>query len=383
MNYIPYGTQCIEEDDITAVVETLKSGYLTTGPKVLEFEDELKKVTGSKYAVAVANGTAALHIATMNLNLKPDDEVITTPITFAASANCVLYCGGKPVFVDIDEDTMLIDIDIIKKAITKKTRAIIPVDYGGEICNMDELSKLADFHGLEIIHDCAHSLGSKINGKYAGEYQGQQIWSFHPVKTITTGEGGAITTNDEEMYKSLLRFRTHGITRDKTQYSYPYKNSEELEYSTWYYEMLDLGYNYRLTDFQCALGVSQLKKLDRFAKRRHEIVEQYNTAFEGLPIKVQKSPQWSDPVRHLYTIRVNDKSKRDGVFKTLTDKNIGVNLHYIPVYLMPYYKKIGYKSGICPIAEDAYDKMITIPLHQSMTDNEVEYVIECVIEAVK
>jgi len=376
MDFIPYGTQVIEDDDIAIVAETLRSGSLTQGTKVSDFEHALCGAVGAKYAVAVANGTAALHIAALAIGLKKDDEVITTPLTFAASANCVLYCGATPVFADIDEETMLLDLEDVKRKITPKTKAIIPVHYGGELCDMDAYEALSIEYGVQLIQDSAHSLGSKIRGKHQGSYTGQQTWSFHPVKTITTGEGGAVTTNDYEKYKKLLRFRSHGITRDVTQYTHDDEGG-------WYYEMLDLGYNYRLTDVQCALGVSQLKKLERFSTRRREIVKWYNEAFSELPLRVQKSPEWSDSVRHLYTIRLSDPKRRKEIFNFLRKKNIGVNVHYIPVYLLPYYKKLGYKIGLCPIAEEAYSSMITLPLHPKMTDVHVEYVIECVREAIR
>jgi dTDP-4-amino-4,6-dideoxygalactose transaminase len=287
----------------------------------------------------------------------------------------VLYSGATPVFGDTDPETMLLDIEDVKRKITKRTKAIIPVHYGGELCDMDAYAALAEEYGLLLLQDAAHSLGGMTCGKHQGSYPGQQIWSFHPVKTITTGEGGAVTTNDEHTYKKLLKLRTHGITRDPSQYV------RENE-GGWYYEMLDLGYNYRITDMQCALGVSQLKKLPRFAKRRREIVAYYNKAFENLPFRVQKTPSWSDPVRHLYTIRLNNSSRRREVFDVLKEKNIGVNAHYIPVYLLPYYEKLGYKRGLCPIAEESYNSLITLPLHQSMTDEEVEYVIKCVREVI-
>ncbi|MCL2819375.1 MAG: UDP-4-amino-4,6-dideoxy-N-acetyl-beta-L-altrosamine transaminase [Oscillospiraceae bacterium] len=377
MEYIHYGVQCIEEDDISAVIESLKSGYLTTGPKVAEFEAVLAEKTGSQYAVVVANGTAALHIAALALDLEPGDEIITSPITFAASANCALYCGAHPVFADIDPETMLLDINKVKEKITKKTKAIIPVHYGGELCDMDAYIKLAEEYNLKIIQDSAHSIGGLVRGKHQGEYPGMQIWSFHPVKTITTGEGGAVTTNDEEIYKKLLKLRTHGITRDSKQYV----NTDGVN-DSWYYEMQELGYNYRLTDFQCALGITQFNKLDRFSKRRKEIVECYNKAFENLPLKIQKTPEWSNPVRHLYTIRLDDKLRRREIFNILREKNIGVNAHYLPVYLMPYYQSLGYEKGTCPIAEDAFESLITIPLHQTLTDEQVEYVIKAVKDAV-
>ena len=371
--FIPYGTQYLDDDDITAVVENLKSGYLTTGPKIAEFEEELCKTTGAKYAVAVSNGTAALHLAALAMGICHGDEVIVSPLTFAASSNCILYCGGTPVFADIDSDTMLLDIEEVKKKITPRTKAVIPVHFGGELCDMDAYSKLAEEHNITLLQDCAHSIGGNIRAKGQGEYSGLQIWSFHPVKTITTGEGGAITTNDEEIYKKLLRLRTHGITRDLKQYV----NEDE---GGWYYEMLDLGFNYRITDFQCALGLSQLKKMPRFSKRRAEIVAYYDSSFIGLPIQMQKSPEWSNPTRHLYTIRVNEKMNRRDIFDKLRSKNIGVNVHYIPVYLLPYYKNLGFNQGLCPIAEDSYNRMITLPLYPSMTDEMVEYVISSVKE---
>ena len=377
MEYIHYGIQSIEDDDIDAVIDALKSGYLTTGPRVTEFESALSGVVGSKYAVAVSNGTAALHIAATTLGLQPCDEVITTPITFAASANCILYCGAKPVFADIDPETMLLDIESVQEKITKKTRAIIPVHYGGELCDMDAYTKLAEEYSLALIQDSAHSIGGLIRGRHQGAYPGMQTWSFHPVKTITTGEGGAVTTNNQRTYEMLLKLRTHGITRDATQFSNTIDDN-----GAWYYEMLELGYNYRLTDIQCALGISQLKKLDRFSSRRKEIVGYYNKAFEKLPVIIQKTPEWSNPVRHLYTIRLNDKSRRHEVFNKLRDKNIGVNVHYIPVYLLPYYQKLGYKRGICPNAEDAYERLITIPLHPSLNDDQVDYVIKAVSDVI-
>jgi len=374
--YIPYGTQCIEDDDIHAVVETMKSGYLTTGSKVAEFESLLSEAVGAKYAAAVSSGTAALHLAALAANVQADDEVITTPLTFAASANCILYCGAKPVFADIESDTLLIDIEDVRRKITKKTKAILPVHYGGELCNIESAIRLAEEHNITVIQDCAHSLGSKfVGGKKQGEYPGQQIWSFHPVKTITTGEGGAVTTNDEKLYKALLQLRTHGITRDVSQFV----NRNE---GAWYYEMQELGFNYRITDIQCALGVSQLKKLKRFAKRRTEIVKQYDEAFSEMPITIQKSPDYCKAVRHLYCILLSDSPHRREVFDKLRKANIGVNVHYIPIYYMPYYQKLGYKRGLCPNAEEAYERMITLPLHPLMSNEQVEYVIEAVRNAV-
>lgn len=368
---IPYAAHFIDEEDISAVVESLRMSPLTTGPKIAGFEAVLCEAVGSKYAIAVASGTAALHIAALAMRIEQGDEVIVPALTFAASANCVLYCGGTPVFVDVDPDTMLMDISDVERKISPKTRAIIPVHYGGELCDLDAYSALAEKYGIMLLQDSAHSLGGKIRSKHQGEYPGLQIWSFHPAKTITTGEGGAVTTNDDELYKALLRLRTHGITRDVSQYVSGNEGG-------WYYEMLDLGYNYRITDFQCALGISQLNKLPRFAKRRAEIVSYYNEAFKNLPIKVQKTPEWSEPVRHLYTIRLDDKARRQEVFNGLQAKGIGVNVHYIPVHLLPYYKKLGYNCGLCPVAEDSYERMITLPLFPAMDDSMVEYVVDAV-----
>lgn len=337
-DYIPYGTQFIEEDDINSIVSVLTSSNLTTGPKIVEFEQHLCHYTGAKYAVAVSSGTAALHIAMMTLDLSPGDEVITSPLTFVASSNCILYCGGKPVFADIDRETFLLDLNDVERKITKKTKAIIPVHYGGELCDMDGISYLAQKYNLKIIQDCAHSLGSEFRkGNKQGEYEGQQVWSFHPVKTITTGEGGAITTNDISTYNKLRRLKTHGITRDSSQFKSSSPDGE------WYYEMLDLGYNYRITDIQCALGISQLKKIGRLIKRRREIVLEYNNRLRDLPLKTQRTPDWCIPVRHLYTIHLYNNQKRKQVFDYLKRKKIGVNVHYIPVYWHPYGKIHSFK----------------------------------------
>jgi len=373
LEYIPYGTQYIDDEDIAAVVSVLKSGYLTTGPKIEEFEKALCEATGSRYAVAVSSGTAALHLSMMTMGLEEGDEVILSPLTFAASANCILYCGGTPVFADIDPNTLLMNIEDAEKKITKRTKAIIAVHYGGECCDMEALSALAEKYGLSLIQDAAHALGSKVYGKPLGRFNGLQAWSFHPVKTITTGEGGAITTNDENLYKALRLLRSHGITRDPGQY-------EREDEGGWYYEQLDLGYNYRITDIQCALGISQLKKLEWFSKRRSEIVKRYDEAFVNLPIECQRSPGWSEPVRHLYTIRVRNADDRRLYYDMLKTKGLGVNVHYQPVYLLPYYRRLGYKSGLCPNAEDAYSRMITIPLYPAMTDDQVEYVIQTIKE---
>lgn len=370
---IPYAMHTVDEDDIAAVVEVLRSETLTTGAKVAEFEAALCAKTGARYAVAVSSGAAALHVAALAAGVASGDEAVVPAITFAATANCICYCGGTPVFADVDPDTLLLDIKDVERKITDRTKAILPVHYGGEVCDMDAYAGFAKRHSLAIIQDSAHSLGSTVRGRGQGEYIGQQIWSFHPAKTITTGEGGAVTTNDGELYKALLRLRSHGITRETSQYV-----NEDA--GGWYYEMLELGFNYRLTDIQCALGISQLKKLARFSERRAKIVEYYDSVFAGMPLRVQQSPEWSQPTRHIYTIRLDDKSRRREVFDKLRAKGIGANVHYIPVYWLPYYEKLGYKRGLCPVAEDAYERMVTLPLFADMTDGMVEYVVSAVRE---
>jgi UDP-4-amino-4,6-dideoxy-N-acetyl-beta-L-altrosamine transaminase len=376
MDFIPYCRQQIEEDDIEAVLSVLRSDYLTTGPKVAAFESALCTETGAAYAVAVSSGTAALHLAALAMGLRKGDEVILSPLTFVASANCLLYCGAAPVFADVDCDTMLLDTEEVRRRITPRTKAVLPVHYGGELCDMDALAALAGEFGLMLLQDAAHSMGGLCRGRKQGTYPGLQTWSFHPAKTVTAGEGGAVTTNDEAVYRALLRLRAHGVTRDAAQ-------SGGEDAGDWYYEQLTLGYNYRITDMQCALGESQLRKLPRFAKRRTEIVAQYNEAFADLPLDIQKTPAWSRPVRHLYTIRLHDAARRRAVFDRLCGMNIGVNVHYMPVYWHPYYERLGYRRGICPNAERSYQSMITLPLYAAMTDAQTAYVIDCVRKALR
>ncbi|HHV71414.1 MAG TPA: UDP-4-amino-4,6-dideoxy-N-acetyl-beta-L-altrosamine transaminase [Clostridia bacterium] len=372
--FLPYGRQWIEEDDLQAVVDTLNSDYLTTGPKIKEFEEKLAAYVGAKYAVAVSSGTAALHAACYAAGIKEGDEVITTPISFAASANCILYQGGIPVFADINPQTYNIEPKEIEKKITKKTKAIIPVDFTGQPAALDEIKSIAEKHGLIVIEDAAHALGAKYKGKKIGSIADLTEFSFHPVKHITTGEGGVITTNDENYYQKLTLFRTHGITRDRALMT---ENEGE-----WYYQQLELGYNYRITDIQCALGISQLNKLDRFISRRKEIAAKYNEAFkdvEGIIIPYQSEK--ADSSWHLYIIQLElDKLSvgRKEVFEALRAENIGVNVHYIPIYYHPYYQKLGYKKGLCPNAEKLYERIITLPLFPKMTDQDVEDVIQAV-----
>ncbi|WP_343337977.1 UDP-4-amino-4,6-dideoxy-N-acetyl-beta-L-altrosamine transaminase [Terrisporobacter petrolearius] len=370
--YLSYGRQVIDDDDINLVVNVLKGNYLTTGPNVKQFEEMVASYVGCKYAVAVSNGTAALHAACFAAGIKEGDEVITTPMTFAASANCVLYCGGKPVFADINPFTYNIDPKEIEKKITSKTKAIIPVDFTGQAVDLDEIKKIADKYNLLIIEDAAHAIGTKYKGKKVGNISDMTEFSFHPVKTITTGEGGVITTNSKELYDKLVLFRTHGITREK-------EFLVRKEEGPWYYEQIDLGYNYRITDIQCALGISQLNKLDKFIERRKELVKMYNEELSKIDgIIIQKEEDFSDTARHLYIIKIElekFKVRRKEIFEALQGENIGVNVHYLPIYLQPYYKKLGYEEGLCPNAEDLYNKMITLPLHANMSDKDLQDVV--------
>lgn len=369
---IGYGHQYIDNADIQAVVDVLKSDYLTCGPKIDEAEKKICQITGANYAVLLANGTAALHAAIHAAGIGPGDEVITTPITFAASANCVLYCGGRPVFADINSETYNIDPDSIEQRITAKTKAVIAVDFTGQAVEVDRIREICEINNLLFIEDAAHSLGTKYKGIPVGSMADMTEFSFHPVKTCTAGEGGAITTNDSELYKKLLLFRTHGITRMQSLMDKPSEGG-------WYYQQVDLGYNYRMTDIQAALLSSQLDKLERFGNRRKELVKRYNEAFSDIPeILVQKEIPESDTVRHLYIVQMNLERLRVGrkeVFDALLAEGVGVNVHYIPVYSFPYYQKLGYKMGICPNAEKLYNRMISIPLYYSMTDEEQEKVI--------
>lgn len=370
---LPYAKQYIDDEDCNAVNEILKSDFLTTGPTVKGFEEKIANYVGAKYAVAFSNGTAALHGACYAAGIGEDDEVITTPMTFAASSNCVLYMGGIPIFADIYPDTFNIDVKEIENKITPKTKAIIPVDYTGQAVDIDGIREIIKGTDIVIIEDGAHSLGTKYKGIKVGSTADMTMFSFHPVKTITTGEGGIITTNSEEYYKKMINFRSHCITRDIT-------HLENKEGGNWYYEQLDLGFNYRMTDFQAALGLSQLKKLDWFIKKRKEIVERYNEAFKGLEgVILQKNEDYSDTVNHLYVLKLDlDKLKvdRKEIYNALIAEGIGVHVHYIPVYWHPYYQNLGYKKGLCPRAEELYNSIITVPLYPGMTNEDVEDVIK-------
>ncbi len=377
---ISYGRQCIEQDDIDAVVATLRSDYLTCGPAVTELEAQICKATGAKYAVAVSNGTAALHIAAMAAGFGPGDEVIVSSITFAASSNCVLYCGAKPVFADIRPDTYNLNPEEVERLITPATKGIVAVDFTGQATELDALKAIARKHNLILIEDAAHAMGTKYKGQGVGSIADMTCFSFHPVKTVTSGEGGAVTTNDQQLYHKLLRLRSHGITRNPSEMKHPTD-------ARWYNEQVELGFNYRMTDFQAALLSSQLKKLDRFSKRRKEIVKMYNRAFSQMPeIFVQREIPESDTTRHLYILRLNLEKltcDRRQFFDALTAENIYCQVHYLPVYWHSYYESLGYEKGLCPQAEKLYNEIMSIPLFPAMTDADVEDVIRAVQKVVE
>ena len=371
-----YGHQYLDEADYQAVLDVLKSGNdLTCGPKIGELEEKLCRVTGAKYAVAVSNGTAALHVACLAAGIGEGDEVITTPITFAASANCALYCGARPVFADIDEKTWNIDPASVRERITERTKAVVAVDFTGQSAQLDELLEICHEKGILLITDGAHSIGTKYKGRPTGSIADMTTFSFHPVKTVTAGEGGAVVTNDPGLYEKLSLFRAHGITRN------PALMEKEPD-GPWYYEQVALGYNYRMTDIQAALLISQLDKLDRFVKRRKEIVARYDEAFARIPqLIVQEEIPESDTARHLYIIRLRPERlsiDRKGFFEALDAENVRCNVHYIPVYYFPWYQKLGYCRGLCPKAEKLYEEILTLPLHYNLTDGDVEDVIQAV-----
>lgn len=371
-----YGHQYLDQADYDAVLEVLKSGDdLTCGPRIRKLEEKLCEVTGAKYAVVCSNGTAALHMAAMAAGIKEGDELITTPITFAASANCALYCGAKPVFADINEKTYNIDPASVEEHITPATKAVVAVDYTGQAVELDRLQAICKKHNLVLIEDAAHSIGTKYNGKGVGSIADMTTFSFHPVKTITGGEGGAVLTNNEEYYKKLLLYRAHGITR------VPELMEHEVD-GPWYYEQIDLGFNYRMTDIQAGLIISQLDKLEMFSDRRKELVARYNDAFlKNDAVIVQQEIPESDTTRHLYILRLNPEKltiNRREFFDALAAENVCCNVHYIPVYYFPYYKRLGYEKGLCPKAEKLYDEMITLPLYYGMSNKDCDDVIKAV-----
>ncbi len=378
---INYGCQWIDRNDIETVTAVLQSDYLTCGPMTIKAEEALKEYTGAKYAVLVNSGTSALHCACIAAGIGPGDEVITTPITFAASANCALYCGAKPVFADINPYTYEIDPESIKECITEKTKAVVAVDYAGQVVKIDEIRKICDDYNLTFIEDAAHSIGSKYKGKKVGTLADMTCFSFHPVKTVTAGEGGAVLTDNEELYRKLLLFHSHGITHDVSMME------EVSNKEPWYYEMIDIGFNYRITDIQAGLLISQLSKLDIFAARRREIVLKYNDAFRDIPeLIIQEEIPESDTVRHLYVIQLNLEKMtctRRQFFDAMGEEGIQCQVHYIPVYWFPYYERMGYQKGLCPNAEKIYQRIMSIPLYPKMTDQDVDDVICAVKKIIK
>lgn len=373
---ISYGRQWIDEEDIRAVSEVLRSDFLTCGPKVGELERVLTEYTGADYAVAVSNGTAALHCACIAAGIGPGDEVITTPLTFAASANCVLYCGARPVFADVEPETYNIDPESIRRHITDRTKAVIAVDFTGQAVKHREIRAICDEYGLVFIEDAAHAVGTCYEGKQVGSIADMTCFSFHPVKTVTGGEGGAVLTNREDYYKKIVLAHTHGITHDEGLME------DGPHEGPWYYEQISLGYNYRITDFQAALVISQMKKLPMFAARRKEIVKRYDEAFADVPgIMLQREIPESDTCRHLYIIRLDSgrlACTRREFFDAMGAENVRCQIHYVPVYWFPYYRKLGYERGLCPVAEELYKGILSIPLYPKMTDGDVADVIRAV-----
>jgi len=363
---IPYGHQWIDKNDIKEVVNVLKSDWLTQGPKIEEFEKVIAKYCKVKYAVAVSSGTSALYLAYVAAGIKSGDEVITTPLTFAATANTIFFCGAKPVFVDIDEETLNINSKLVERAVTGKTKAIVPVDFGGQSCDYDEILKIAKKHKLLVIEDACHALGTEYKGKKIGSLSDMTILSFHPVKHITTGEGGMILTNRKDFYEKLKILRNHGIIK-------------RPEKGGWYYEIENPSFNFRITDIQCALGLSQLNKIDKFLKRRREIAEIYNKSLKNAKeIIIPTQKDCFKSAWHIYPIQIKGLDKKE-IFEGLQKMGIGVQVHYMPLHLHPFYKKeFGYKKGDFPIAEKYYERAITLPLFPKMTDNEVKKVISAV-----
>jgi perosamine synthetase len=368
---LPYGRQSIDESDIQAVVETLRSDWLTTGPKVTEFEEALASRVGAKFAVSFSSGTAALHAAAFAAGLQPGDEAITSPLTFAATANCVLYQGATPVFADVAEDTLNLDPELAAARITARTKVILPVDYAGHPADLDSIMQLAERHGLIVIEDACHSLGAEYRGRRVGSVAHMTVFSFHPVKHLTTGEGGMVTTDNPLFAETLRRFRNHGISSDARQ---------RQSAGQWHYEMVLLGFNYRLTDIACALGLQQIKKLEANLARRRQIAERYAAEFREMPALLPpQTRQDVNPAWHLYPIRL-DLTKlsvgRGEIFQALRAENIGVNVHYIPVHRHPYYRdRFGYKGSEFPVAQDAYERLISLPMFHGMSDSDVDNVI--------
>ena len=368
---IPYGKQTISNEDINAILETLHSDFLTSGPKIKEFEESFAEYVGSKYAVVVSSGTAALQLACLAAGLKKNEELLTSPMTFAASANCALYCGATPIFVDI-KNNGLIDENLIETKINVNTRIIIPVHYTGNVCHMSKIKEIADKYNLIVIEDACHALGSKYKDFKVGgcRYSDMAVFSFHPVKNITTGEGGMITTNSYNLYDKLHILRNHGITKS------PNKIDNKKE-GPWHQEMLELGFNYRITDIQCALGISQLRRIGSFINRREKIAEAYDNAFKDIEnIEIIREENDIYNSHHLYVIKVKDKETRLELFNYLKQNSIFCQVHYIPVYLHPYYKSLGYKKGICPNCEEFYDRILSLPIYPELSNKDQKKIIK-------
>lgn len=376
-----YGKQSITFTDIREVIKALKSYCLTQGPKIKEFEDAICNYTSAEYAVAVSNGTAALHLCMLALGISSGDEVITSPNTFVASSNCVLYAGGTPEFADIESDTACISSKEIEKQITSNTKAIIPVHFAGQSCDMEKIKEIADKNKFFIIEDAAHAIGSEYKGSKVGscKYSDMTIFSFHPVKTITTGEGGAITTNNKELYEKLLLFRSHGVTKNPDILT---KNDGQ-----WYYEMHELGYNYRITDIQAALGISQLKRLDKFIQKRRQLVDRYRQEFDGDErFSLLEEKEYSKACFHLCPLLIDfDKiniSKKE-LFNKLAENGLNLQVHYIPVHTQPYYKKLGFNEGDFPNAEEYYKKALSLPLYVDLNYSDIKHIVRIIKETAK
>jgi UDP-4-amino-4,6-dideoxy-N-acetyl-beta-L-altrosamine transaminase len=370
--YVPYGRQLIEDDDVAAVAAALRSDFLTTGPAVGRFEAALAQATGVRHAVAVNSGTAALHAAYHALGIGPGDEIVTSPLTFAATGNAALYLGARPVFADVDPDTGCLDPAAAEAAISPRTRAVVPVDYAGLPADYDAFAALAGRHGLPVVADAAQSLGASYNGRPAGSLATVSTISFHPVKTITTGEGGAVTTDVDEIALAARRFRSHGMERTQARL-------RRQDRPAWYHEMQALGFNYRLTDIGCALGTSQLAKLPRFHQRRLELARRYDEAFADLPgLLLPVVPEGRVPAWHLYVVRTVEPARRDPFFEALQGRGIGVQVHYLPVYMHPYYQELGYKAGTCPVAERFAASCLSLPLYVGLSEDDLQFVIETV-----
>lgn len=372
--FIPYGRQNITDDDIAAVVATLRSDWLTTGPKVGEFEQSVCAFTGARHGIAVCNGTAALHAAMYALGIGEGDEVIVPPITFVATANSVLYMGGTPVFADVDPQTLLINPEAVRALITPKTKAIVGVDYAGQPCDWDALRTLADEFGLALVADACHAIGGTYNGRKVGTLADMTVFSFHPVKHVATGEGGMIMTDSDDYAKRLRVFRSHGITTDHRQ---------REAAGSWAYDMVELGYNYRITDIQCALGISQMTRLPQSLARRRAIAARYDAAFAGTGIRPVTQRAGTENAYHLYAVLLPASVDRTAAYSHMRTEQIGVNVHYIPVHLHPYYRnELGTAEGLCPVAEEAYSHLLSLPMYPELTDADIKRVVRTLLDAI-